>query len=137
MNEISKIWEKINEIDERVKKLENTNQEIEFPSANKLQSLGIKLQGKIEKIGPQGLIIIALRYKPKHSKSDLLNILLNLGVKKTIHGWFKGSNFKWRLLDSGIIMKDGINSNNEDLFSLTITKGIPKADELIKKYSLK
>jgi len=135
MAESSKIWEKINEIDERVKKLEG-NVELEIPSKNKLDTIGSKLQGKVEKINIQGLIIIGLYFKPKQSKSDLLTLLLRWGVKKTVHGWFKGSNFKARLLDSGIIMKDGKNLD-DDLYSLTITKGIPKANELIEKFDLK
>jgi len=142
MNELPKILEKIDKVNDSVKKLEERISKLEGsvgsekPSINNLDFIGSKLQGKVDKIGQQKLIIIALRHKPKQSKSDLLGILLKLGVKKTIHKWFMGSNFKHRLLDTGIIMKDEKNSNAEDLYSLTITKGIPKADELIQEYHL-
>jgi uncharacterized protein YdcH (DUF465 family) len=134
MDKFSKIWEKINEIDERVKKLEVNKPEIS--SSSPFYTIGIKFKDKVDEIGQQKLILIALRFKPKQSKSDLLNVLLSWGIKNTIYKWFRGSNFKQRLLDIGLIMKDGKNTNNEDTFSLTISKGIPKADELIEKYEL-
>lgn len=105
-------------------------------SANKLLSIGTKLEGKVDEIGQQGLIILALYYKPKQSKENLLNVLLSWGIKKTIHKWFKGSNFKHRLLDTGVIVKVDVDSNDQDLFSLTVPKGIPRAKELIEKYAL-
>lgn len=138
---MEKIEEIIHEISTRLKKLEERVTELEeekpkIPSMTNLDKVGSKLQGKVDSLGQQKLIIISLRYKPKQSKSDLLDILLKWGIKKTIHKWFKGSNFKLRLLDTGIIMKDGKNSDGEDVYSLTITKGIPQADKLIQDHNL-
>lgn len=142
MTEFTRIWQKINEIDDRLKKFENTeSKSIENPAKedktkNKLDSIGLKLQGQVDSIGQQKLILIALYYKPKQSKQDLLNVLLSWGIKNTIHKWFKGSNFKHRLLDIGLIMKDGVDSNDDDLYTLTIGKGILSANKLIEKYIL-
>ena len=142
MDKFLEIWKKINEMDVRVKKLEKSsssqlekNNKEKSSSSNNLESLGIKLQGKVDKVGQQNLIILALKFKPRQSKTDLLNVLLNFGVSKTIHKWFKSGNLNNRLLNKGIIMIDGKNSD-EDLYSLTIPKGIPKANDLINKYDL-
>ena len=136
MNKIDKFEKKLLELENRISKLEGNSECIKNESIDELSDVGIKLQGKIDVIGSQRLIIIALRVKPKQSKSDLLDILLTWGIGKTIHGWFRGSNFNSRLLDKGLLKKVGINSNDKDLFSLTTSKGIPKADELIQKYEL-
>ncbi len=135
LKRIDKISVSVKKLEERVTKLEG-KRELKKPTVGDLDIIGSKLQGKVDKLGQQKLIIIALRHKPKQSKSDLLNILLKWGIKKTIHKWFRGSNFKHRLLDTGIIMKDGTNSNGEDLYSLTITKGTPNADKLIQNHNL-
>jgi len=141
-NNMEKFEETLNEISVRLKKLEGRvteleeKKELEPPSMTDLDIVGSKLQGKVDSLGPQKLIIISLRCKPKQSKSDLLDILLKWGVKTTIHKWFKGNNFKSRLVDTGIIMKDGKNSNDKDVYSLTITKGIPQADKLIQDHNL-
>ena len=126
---------RLKKLEERVTKLER-KKEVETLSMTDLDIVGSKLQGKVDSIGQQKLIIISLRCKPKQSKSDLLDILLKWGIKKTIHKWFKGNNFKSRLVDTGIIMKDGKNSNGKDVYSLTITKGMPQADKLIQDHNL-
>ena len=136
MSEIDELKKRIIKLENRVTKLEENSEHIESGIKNNLDNIGLKLQGKIDSIGQQKLIIIALRFKPQQSKSNLLDVLMNWGMKKTIHKWFRGGNFNNRLLNNGIIRKDGTNSDNEDLFSLTISKGIPKADELIQKYEL-
>ena len=133
--EIDEIYKELQQLRRRVSKLEK-NPENFVPSKKKLDDLSLKLQGQVDKIGQQNLIIVALYHKPKQSKSDLLNTLLSWGIKKTIYKWLRGGNVNTRLLNPGIILKDGQNAKNEDLFSLTVTKGIPKAEELIKKYNL-
>ncbi|MCH7561144.1 MAG: hypothetical protein IIC67_07240 [Thaumarchaeota archaeon] len=134
MTQIDELENRLAELEKRVSKLEGIL-DIDF-SKSEVNNIGLKLQGKVDEIGQQKLIILILYYKPKQSKADLLGILLNWDIKKTIHKWFKGSNFKHRLLDTGFVMKDEKNSEDEDLFSLTITKGIPKAEEIIKKFNL-
>lgn len=135
MARIDDLEKKLIELESRVSKLEKNPDNL-VSSKNKLDDISLKLQGKVDKIGQQNLIIIALYHKPKQSKSDLLNTLLSWGIKKTIYKWFQGGNVNNRLLNPGIILKDGQNAKNEDLFSLTVTKGMPKAEELIKKYNL-
>lgn len=55
--------------------------------------------------------------------------------KKTI-GWFKGGNFKQRLIDQGIITSNNKDEKNKSVFSLTKIKWIKKSNEIFQKYSL-
>ena len=127
--------DKFKDLDERLKKLEK-NSDPKIDLTNSLDNMAIKLRGKIEKIGQQNLIILALYVKSKQSKSNLLDVLIGWGVKKTIHKWFAGGNLNNRLVNTGIVKIDGKNSDDHNLHSLTIAKGIPKANELIKKHEL-
>lgn len=88
------------------------------------------LVGKIDEIGTQDLILLALLQKPKQTKAELRVMLADWG--KAFGSWFEGGNFSGRLVKSGLVKKDGENEKGEDIFTLT-KKGEMEADALAKK----
>ena len=136
-NDLSAIIQRLESLEKRVSNLENHNKsKIEEIKFDKLNVVEKKLVDKIDSIGTQNLIIIALKIKPRQTKDDLESLLLKWGSKKTIHGWCGGGNFSTRLLDKGIVINDGKNSNNADCFSLTKIRGMKVADALFEKFNL-
>lgn len=88
-----------------------------------------RLAGKVDEMGTQELILIALRLKPKQSKDKIKLRLSDWG--KAYGSWFEGGNFSGRLIKKGLVKKDD-SSNADDLFTLT-KKGEIEADNLIAK----
>ena len=132
MDKFIVLEKKIKNLEKRVSKLENKT-----TGSNKLNT-GITLEKIIEKLadkfttlGPHYLVIIALKIKSKQTKKELESLLSSWGAKQTVHGWFKGGNFSKRLLKTGIVMRDGKNSDGEDLYSLTTVKGMKVFDALL------
>ncbi len=135
MDKFTILEKKIENLEKRILKLENQRTKISNLNKNiRLENISKKLTDKFENLGPQYLIIIALKLKSKQTKKELESLLLSWGVKQTVHGWFKGGNFSKRLLKTGIVMRDGKNSEAEDLYSLTLVKGLKAHSELLKKY---
>lgn len=135
MNKFTVLERKIQKLERRVAKLENQRTKIKnLNTDTKLENISKKLVEKFSSLGPQYLIVIALKIKPKQTKKELENLLLSWGAKQTIHSWFKGGNFSKRLLRTGIVMRDGKNSVGEDCYSLTTVKGLKAYNELLKKY---
>src|SRR2546428_8818909 len=92
VKKISKVEKRIDNLEKRMSSFEKQGSH----DTNGMTDFERKIEGKIGKMGPQNLIIIALKFKSKQSKSELENCLINWGVKNTIHGWFKGGNFSER-----------------------------------------
>lgn len=88
-----------------------------------------QLVQKIEDVGTQDLILLALQIKPKQTKAEIRTVLADWG--KAFGSWFDGGNFSGRLVKSGLVKKDG-ESDGEETFSLT-KKGELEADTLAKK----
>ena len=88
------------------------------------------LVGKIDEIGTQDLILLALLQKPKQTKAEVRAALADWG--KAFGSWFEGGNFSGRLVKSGLVKKDSENEKGEDIFTLT-KKGEMEADALAKK----
>jgi hypothetical protein len=97
------------------------------PSARGLEQ---KIVEKVDDMGTQELIIIALQQKPKQTKAQIRQALNDWG--KAYGSWFEGGNFSVRLVNKGLVKKDGATDSGEDLFSLT-KKGEMEADVLISK----
>ncbi len=116
------------ELEKRVTKLENSKTSINISG-----SLEKKILQKIDDIGIQHLVLLALKLKSKQSKNSLQTKLEQWN--KPIGTWFSGGNFNKRLLKTALIIKDGKNQNNEILYSLG-RRGIKNVKELIKKYNL-
>jgi hypothetical protein len=137
LDKLSQIENKLKIIEERVSKLEKKLHGVnDGDTKGRLNNFEKKLEGKIDTIGPQNLIIFGLKLKPKQSKNELETLLISWGTKQTIRGWLKGGNFSKRLLKTGIVMKDGKNTDGDLLYSLTKVKGVQTADSLIEKYDL-
>jgi hypothetical protein len=85
---------------------------------------------KVDDIGTQDLILVALMLAPKQSKTQIRQVLSDWG--KAFGSWFEGGNFSGRLVKAGLVKKDGASDTGEDLFSLT-KKGEMEADSLVSK----
>lgn len=83
---------------------------------------------KVDKIGTQDLIVVALRLNSKQTKEQIKNVLSDWG--KAYGNWFEGGNFSGRLVKKGLVKKDGPTDAGDDIFLLT-KKGEIEADNLI------
>jgi len=126
---VKKLEKRITDLETRVEKLE-TPSNSNIDSQNSLES---KILGKIDDIGIQNLILLVLRIKSKQSRNDLKSKLESWN--KPIGTWFRGGNFKNRLLTPSLVLRDGINETKEDLYSLS-SKGTKTVKKLIEKYDL-
>jgi hypothetical protein len=123
---------RLNALEKRIAKLENAIYKKGTSSSQptKMEGLEGMLVKKIDEIPTQHLVVIALKLKPKQSRAEIRSVLEDWG--KVVGDWFKGGNMNNRLVKKNITKRDGVNENNEDLFSLT-KKGELLAEELINK----
>jgi hypothetical protein len=94
------------------------------------RGLDQRIVEKVDDIGTQDLILVALMLTPKQSKAQIRQVLSDWG--KAFGSWFEGGNFSGRLVKAGLVKKDGTSDAGEDLFSLT-KKGEMEADNLVSK----
>jgi hypothetical protein len=97
------------------------------------RGLDKRIAEKVDKIGTQDLIVVALRLNPKQTKDQIKSVLSDWG--KAYGNWFEGGNFSGRLVKKGLVKKglvkkDGQGDAGDDLFALT-KKGEIDADNLI------
>ena len=97
-------------------------------------SLEENIKQKIHEIGIQHLILFSLKLKYKQSRDDIQSKLLEWD--KPVGKWFRGGNFRNRLLKKSLLIIDGKNNKGEEVYSLGM-RGIKAINELIKKYDLK
>ena len=125
------------DLKKRIESLEMRMDKIEISSKTNplvIDDYEFKIRGKIDDIGIQHLILLALKLQPKQSKQGLKTQLESWG--KPVGTWFRGGNFKNRLLKPSQIIPDGIDENKEELYSLG-SKGVKTVKNLIEKYELK
>ncbi len=120
-------------LEERVARLEKIvlSEEYSSKKGGNVEKLVID---HIDDVSTQHLVVIALFLKSKKTKQEIKKTLQDWG--KAVGNWFQGGNMNNRLLNEGIIRKDGINDKKEDLFSLT-GKGENVAKKLIEKIKSK
>lgn len=123
----SDLEKQVRDLQKRVASLEQTVYSNPKSAARGLEQ---RLAEKVDDIGTQDLIVVALRIKPKQDKEAIKGVLSDWG--KAYGSWFEGGNFSGRLIRKGLVKKDGQNDSGEDLFSLT-KKGEIEADNLITK----
>lgn len=120
--------DRVKQLEDRVAKLEGLSKGKKPTSASrKTSEIEGLLVAKIEEIGTQDLIVIALRLKPKQTKAELKAMLENWG--KAVGNWFQGGNFNTRLLKKSIVKKVGVDEKGDDSYSLTM-KGENLAQKL-------
>jgi hypothetical protein len=112
--------ERLTSLEKRVRKIEDKLAATSSPSSKvgKISQIDEKVAAKVDEIGTQDLIVIALNVKPKQSKSQIKSVLENWG--KALGNWFQGGNFNARLLKKGIVKKDGTDQDGNDVYSLTM-----------------
>lgn len=111
------VEERLTRIEERLNHLEkivaNKKNNSEVSEDANLEAL---ILTKIDEIGPQDLAVICLKMRPKQTKSEIAIMFKEFGKA---HGdWFNGSNFT-RLISKGIVIEDGVNDKNVQLYSLS------------------
>ncbi len=121
-------------IDNLEKRVSNLEKEKSSKSSNLTNLSGLQklLVEKISKIKPQDLVILILYSTPKQTKEQIQNKFQSLGTSKKMLNWFKGGNFKQRLIDTGLVFEDGKNDDGST-YSLTEGKGTQKAISIIEK----
>jgi hypothetical protein len=127
---LSDLEKTVQDLEKRISRLEQAvyGKKERSPAAGFEQAL----VEKIDEIGTQDLILLALLQKPKQTKAELRAVLADWG--KAFGSWFEGGNFSGRLVKAGLVKKDGENEKGEDIFALT-KKGEMEADALAKKYT--
>jgi hypothetical protein len=84
---------------------------------------------RIDDIGTQDLILMALLLRKPNTKSEIKAILEEWG--KVFGSWFEGANFSARLVKAGLVRKADPSKEGADSFVLT-KKGEMEAEQLIK-----
>ena len=130
MDKIVELERKIDNLEKRVKDLENIKLKIPTKTSTKLQKL---IAETILKLKPQDLVILILFSTTKQTKDEIKTKFKSLGATKKMLNWFNGGNFSQRLINTGIILEDGENKDKKSMYSLTEGKGNQIAVEIIKK----
>lgn len=120
------------DLQKRVASLEQAVYGSGSSSSPKTASRGLeqRIVEKVDDIGTQDLILVALMQNPKQSKAQIRQVLNDWG--KAYGSWFDGGNFSGRLVKAGLVKKDGASDAGEELFSLT-KKGEMEAGNLVSK----
>ena len=129
MGNVEKLEKRIIDLEKRVAKLENPS----ISNLNSTTSFESKIVERIDDIGIQHLVLLALKIKQKQSRLELKQKVASW--QKPIGTWFDGSSIKIRLLDTHQIIRDGKDEKNKELYSLG-SKGVRTVKDLIKKYEL-
>jgi hypothetical protein len=116
----------ISDLQKRVTSLE---QAVYGSTKTPARGLEQRIAEKVDKIGTQDLILVALRLRPKQTKEQIKDVLSDWG--KAYGSWFEGGNFSGRLVKKGLVKKEGSDETG-DLFILT-KKGELEADSLIER----
>lgn len=116
----------VRDLQERVSALE---QAIYTSPKTAARGLEQRLAEKVDEIGTQDLILVALRLKPQQSKEEIKSVLSDWG--KAYGSWFEGGNFSGRLIKKGLVKKVDSGKAGE-LFALT-KRGEIEADNQIAK----
>lgn len=130
--------DKLKELEDRLEKLEKrvTTLEKEKTSTlnnhTNLSELQKLLVEKTSELKPQDLVILILYSTPKQTREQIKNKFQSLGATKKMLNWFRGGNFKQRLIDTGLLFEGGKNDDGPT-YSLTEGKGTPKALSVIEK----
>jgi hypothetical protein len=132
MKKPASLEDRLNQLEKRVVKLENATHKKGGSLTKSTQMLDVErmLIDKIDQMSVPHLVIIALKLRPKQTRTELKQMLEDWG--KVVGSWFKGGNLNNRLIKKNIVKRDGVNENNEEIFSLT-KRGEVLAEELIDK----
>jgi hypothetical protein len=124
---LSDLEKTVADLEKRIARLEQAAYGREPAAARGFEQMLVE---RIEDMGTQDLILLALLIRPKQTKAEIRAVLQDWG--KAFGSWFDGGNFSGRLVKSGLVKKDGANDKGEEVFALT-KKGAMEADELAKK----
>jgi hypothetical protein len=124
------VEDRLESLEKRVQNLEETvlSTGAKPAKSGKSHEVEALIVSKIDDMGTQDLILIALKLTPKQTKTQIKTMLEDWG--KAVGNWFQGGNFNSRLLKKSIVKKDGADHNNDDLYSLTM-KGEKLAQDFL------
>lgn len=131
-DEVKKLEKIVKNLVKRVEILEQVNRPKKDVSSNssKLQKL---MADQISNLIPQDLVILILYSKTKQTREQIINKFQTVGATKKMTNWFKGGNFRQRLVNAGLVFIDGEDEKGKSIFSLTEGKGIQRALSIIEK----
>lgn len=131
-NTSSSLEKAVSDLQKRVASLEQAVYGSTGGNGQKAATRGLeqRIVEKVDDIGTQDLVLVALMQKPKQSKAQIRQILDDWG--KAYGSWFEGGNFSGRLVKAGLVKKDGASDAGDDLFSLT-KKGEMESASLVSK----
>jgi hypothetical protein len=97
------VEERLESIEKRVQKLEDAlaGKGTVSSKPSKSEETESMIVSHIDKIGIQDLVVIALKLKPRQTKSEIKQMLIDLG--KNVGVWFEGGNFNGRLVKKSIV----------------------------------
>jgi len=131
MDKLKELEDRLTKLEKRVTTLEKekTSTSNNYTNLSELQKLLIE---KTSELKPQDLVILILYSTPKQTREQIKNKFQTLGATKKMLNWFRGGNFKQRLIDAGLLFEDGKNDDGPT-YSLTKGKGTQKALSVIEK----
>ena len=131
MDKLKELESRLSNLEKRVTTLEKekTSTSNNHTNLSELQKLLVE---KISELKPQDLVILILYSTPKQAREQIKNKFQSLGATKIMLNWFRGGNFKQRLIDTGLLFEDGKNDDGS-MYSLTEGKGTQKALSVIEK----
>lgn len=134
MDRIVKLEKRITKLEKRITKLEKSKVGSQHKRGFTSSGAASVISSNIGKFGVQKVVILALYYKSKQTKDEIMDNVKKWGATKKMLNWFTGGNFKQRLIDEGIVFEDGQNKDGKILYSLTKGKGYTKSKEIIQKF---
>jgi hypothetical protein len=122
------IEERIERLEKRVQKLEDSLVARNTTANTKPDSIESLIIANVRKIETQDLVVLALKLRPKQTKAQVKTIIEEWGAR--VGNWFQGGNLNTRMVKKHIVSKD--ETRDGVMFSLT-KKGEFRADKLINE----
>ena len=122
------IEERIERLEKRVQKLEDSLVARNTTASSKPHNIESLIIANVRKIETQDLVVLALKLRPKQTKAQVKTIIEEWGAR--VGNWFQGGNLNTRMVKKHIVSKE--ETKDGVMFSLT-KKGEFRADKLINE----
>jgi len=134
LTSIDNLEKRIEKLENRVLKLEKSNQEPPTNNTNisKAKEIEKKIASELKKFQTKELVLIAFRLFIPKDLNEMKNRLKSWGW---VEDTFFTKNFSTVLLKTGLVQKDQVK-NGKDAFPTLTLKGEIEADKIISKHNL-